>query len=124
MRYHTILHVDDDLDDCGLFLEALRTVSDANYICIPHPVNALAELDAGIIAPDVIIVDFNMPIINGLEFLSEVKRMRHLQNIPIIIMSTCSQPDTEERALKYGAADYIVKPTDFLSLQKMVRQKF
>lgn len=123
MKYKTILHVDDDADDCEFFRDALVAVSDARYICITHPVKALKELENKHILPDVILVDLNMPIVNGMEFLAEVKRMIHLQNIPVIIFSTCSGYETSKKALKMGASDYLTKPRDFNNLKKLLLEK-
>jgi DNA-binding NtrC family response regulator len=118
------LHVDDDQDDCELFREALRAVSNAHYQAINEPVKALQELELRHIFPDVIVVDLNMPVISGMEFLAEVKRMIHLQNIPVIIFSTCSRIETARKARKMGASDYLIKPHDFISLKKILQQKF
>jgi PleD family two-component response regulator len=124
MNYKNILHVDDDAEDCDLFREALLAVSDANYTAINHPIKALKELEAHHILPDVIVVDLNMPIIDGMEFLAEVRRMVHLQNIPVIIFSTSSRPDCERKAMKNGASDYLVKPHNFNNLKKLLLLKF
>ncbi len=123
MKYKNILHIDDDLDDCELFHDALSSFSNARYTAFTDPVAALHLLQAQQVSPDVIIVDLNMPTVNGMEFLSEVKRMVHLEHVPVIIFSTCGRPDSAQKALTLGADEYWIKPANFNSLISVLRHK-
>jgi CheY-like chemotaxis protein len=73
MIYRNILQIDDDCDDCELFMEALEEISSAQYTAIYDPVEALRKLMESEITPDVIFLDLNMPIMSGIEFLTEIK---------------------------------------------------
>ena len=59
---------------------------------------------------DLIFLDINMPHMNGLEFLEEVKRNEALAGIPVVIVSTEGKDEDTERALNAGAVAYIKKP--------------
>jgi two-component system chemotaxis response regulator CheY len=59
---------------------------------------------------DVILLDINMPVMNGLEFLDAVKRNSAFAEIPVVIVSTEGKDEDTERALEAGAAAYIKKP--------------
>ncbi len=59
--------------------------------------------------PDVILLDVMMPGINGFEVLSKIKGDSVLSLIPVIMLSNLDQKEDAEKALKLGAADYLVK---------------
>src|ERR1700741_1983683 len=60
--------------------------------------------------PSVIFLDMNMPRMNGLEFLQKVKRIEHLKNIPIYVLTLGEFDKHREEMLSLGAVDYIIKP--------------
>ena len=59
---------------------------------------------------DLILLDINMPTMNGLEFLAEVKRNGAFAKIPIVIVSTQGKQEDTDRAIEAGANAYITKP--------------
>lgn len=59
---------------------------------------------------DLILLDINMPVMNGLEFLAEVRRNDAFQAIPVIVVSTEGKEEDTERAMAAGADSYITKP--------------
>lgn len=59
---------------------------------------------------DLILLDINMPGMNGLEFLAEVRHDAALAAIPVVIISTRGSEEDTERALSEGATAYITKP--------------
>lgn len=59
---------------------------------------------------DLIFLDINMPNMNGLEFLAQVKRNESLAKIPVIIVSTEGKEEDTLRGLRAGASAYIKKP--------------
>lgn len=59
---------------------------------------------------DLILLDINMPRMNGLEFLGEVKRDPALSEIPVVVVSTEGKEEDTERAMELGASAYITKP--------------
>ena len=122
MNYKNILQIDDDTDDCELFLEALQAVSNALYTSINDPVVALRKLIHKEILPDVIFLDLNMPVMSGIEFLTEIKKNDTIKNIPIIIFSTSQFDEIKRQAKNHGAHDFISKPSDFNELKKIISQ--
>lgn len=69
-------------------------------------------------SPDAVILDLGLPDISGFEVL---KRIRHLSQIPVIILSAMSDEDYVVKALEYGADEYITKP--FRPLELLTRVK-
>ncbi|MBF4494193.1 response regulator [Flavobacterium sp. JLP] len=120
MTYKNILQIDDDCDDCDLFMEALNAVSSAAYTAIYSPVEALRKLMQNEIMPDVIFLDLNMPIMSGLEFMTEIKKEDRLKQIPIIIFSTSQLDDIIQEAKEHGADDFISKPNNFNDLKEIL----
>ncbi len=59
---------------------------------------------------DLIVLDINMPSMNGFEFLEEVKRSEAFDKVPVIIVSTEGKDQDTVRGLQAGAAAYIKKP--------------
>jgi DNA-binding NtrC family response regulator len=117
MNYKNILQIDDDIDDCDFFQEALQCISNAVYTSINDPVEAMHKLVQNEIVPDVIFLDLNMHSMSGMEFLVEIKKKEALKNIPIIIFSTSSLHDIKSEAKKKGAYDFISKPSNFNELK-------
>ena len=70
---------------------------------------------------NLILVDINMPDINGLELLSFIKNNEEYKNIPVIIISTEGSEKDQKKGLSLGADEYLVKPFDPKSLQKLAR---
>jgi CheY-like chemotaxis protein len=122
MTYKNFLQIDDDSDDCELFMEALFAVSTSSYTAINDPVEAYHKLLMQEIKPDVIFLDLNMPVMSGLELLAEIKKQDALQQIPIIIFSTSQLDDIKREAKQLGAYDYISKPNNFNDLKQILKK--
>ncbi|MBV9986927.1 MAG: response regulator [Chitinophagaceae bacterium] len=117
-----ILLVDDDLDDQGLFLDALQEIdADARLIAAINGIDAIDKLKRMEKLPDLIFLDLNMPLMNGMQFLQELKRSAIWKDIPVIMYSTSSYKKDIDTALKAGAMDYIVKPFSFGELCESLR---
>jgi CheY-like chemotaxis protein len=117
----TVLIVDDDLEDQEIFTETLRSI-DQSVKCVKcfdgrHAIRILAE---GLVAPNVIFLDLNMPIMNGYEFLKEIKKHSYLSHIPVIIYTTSSDRKHKQQAIELGASSFITKPTDLDELKKQL----
>jgi len=71
---------------------------------------------------DLILLDINMPRMNGLEFLGEVRKNEAFSNIPVVIVSTEGKDEDTDRALNSGASAYITKPFQSESILEVVSQ--
>lgn len=114
-----ILLVEDTEADILLTEEAFAAAGIANRLHVARDgVEALAFLrgggeDAGAPRPDVILLDINMPRMNGLELLAVLKRDPLLMTIPVIILTTSQAEEDILRSYQAHAASYVVKPIDF-----------
>jgi len=73
--------------------------------------------------PDVILLDWMMPDMDGLEVLSRLKQDKTTENIPVFMLSAKGMMADVGRALCEGADDYITKPFDPMQLGKTIRKK-
>ncbi len=117
MQYKNILLIDDDDASHEIFISAVSEISDsANCLALSSALEALEKLSAKNILPDVIFVDLNMPVMTGLQFLTEIKKNTELKSIPVIVFSTTTHPATIMLAKEFGAHDFITKPVNFADL--------
>ena len=63
--------------------------------------------------PEVILLDLNMPRMNGIEFLTELRANPEFQDIPVFITTTSNMEEDRADAEKLGVSGYILKPLDF-----------
>ncbi len=77
--------------------------------------------DAGVPTPDLILLDLNMPGIDGRQVLSTVKADPKLRHIPVIVLTTSSDARDVETCYEIGASTYIQKPVSFEGLTEAVR---
>lgn len=103
-----ILSVDDDLINLKLVNIMLRKNQNVDYII--EAKNGLEALDILKASNDIdlILLDIKMPIMNGLEFLSNVGTDDRLKNIPVVVLTTDETKKYD--ALERGAYDFLVKP--------------
>ena len=71
---------------------------------------------------DLILLDINMPVMGGLEFLQKVKKIDSYSKIPIIIQSTEGKEDDTKRGLELGATAYITKPIQTADLHALIEK--
>ena len=71
--------------------------------------------------PDLILLDLNMPILNGMEMLEQIKADPGLQTIPVVVLTTSDDPRDIERSYRLGASGYLVKPVDFSAFAESIR---
>lgn len=81
---------------------------------------ALSILDDGSYIPDIIFLDLNMPKINGIEFLSLLKKDERLNHIPTIILTTSNNKKDLLDCYKLGISGYILKPLKYEDYVKKI----
>ena len=69
--------------------------------------------------PNLILLDLNMPKINGNDVLAFVKANKNTKNIPVIILTTSKSEEEKTESLKLGASDFITKPYKFIDMLKI-----
>jgi CheY-like chemotaxis protein len=119
-----ILLVDDDEDDIHLFHEALQEVNDSFQLVTAN--NGMEALDLVLnnkVKPDHIFLDINMPVMNGLECLEELKKRNKIPPLLVTIYTTSAKGFSGfERCLELGAS-YLIKPCSYNDIVQSLRQK-
>ena len=120
------LLIDDDQDDQEIFALALED-SGLNMQCVvsnnaSEALQKLTEDDTFL--PNYIFLDLNMPRINGIQLLTEIKKISRLKHIPVVIYSTSSHPKDKEVTQKLGASAFITKPSGIKELSQILKDFF
>ena len=104
--------IDDDIDDQEIFQIALQQVDQTiGFVTANNCIEGLHLLkEDDSFVPDYIFLDLNMPKMNGMQCLPEIRRLDHLKEVKIIIYSTSSDPSIIDASKMLGANDFLVKP--------------
>jgi len=70
--------------------------------------------------PDLILLDINMPVMDGHEMLERLKNHPDLKDIPVIMLTAYSDKRDIVKAAEFGIADYVTKPFDFTELMEKI----
>jgi CheY-like chemotaxis protein len=109
-----ILFIEDDTIEVMKFNRVVSTLGQKHQINISNNgEKALALLESKENLPDIIILDLNMPKLNGIEFLTILKKDPILKYIPIVILTTSSNFKDIKECYKIGVAGYIIKPLKY-----------
>jgi CheY-like chemotaxis protein len=118
-----ILLVEDDEVDQMTVKRALSDIHVTNRLDIAGDgEEALTFLrDEKTQKPGIILLDLNMPRMNGIEFLSVIKKDDNLKRIPVIILTTSEEEQDKVSSFDLGVAGYMVKPVDYSQFVEVVR---
>ena len=117
-----ILLVEDNEGDIELTMEALKEARVMNSVTIARDGEAaLKLLEPDTLLPDLILLDINLPKLDGMEVLSAIKSDDRLKEIPVIILTTSSSEKDISRSFANKANHFITKPVDAHMFVKMIR---
>jgi CheY-like chemotaxis protein len=131
MRAASVLHVDDDIDDAFFLKEALKGIEQQIRVRVQNVANGAEALDylMGVgpysdrnryPIPDLILLDINMPVVNGFEFLEWLRGKERFRAMPVYMLSSSNDPWDMTRARELGAAGYVVKQVGFREAASVV----
>ncbi|MBF6642192.1 response regulator [Flavobacterium sp. J49] len=119
-----ILLIEDDTIEVMKFIKVIETLGEKHQIIeSKNGEEAMDILKITKQLPDIIVLDLNMPKVNGVEFLSSLKEDEILKYIPAIVLTTSYNPKDITECYKIGIAGYILKPLkyeDYVSRIKKV----
>ncbi|WP_269632801.1 HD domain-containing phosphohydrolase [Pelomonas sp. BJYL3] len=109
-RQRQVLIVDDAPVNLALFEALVKRLGGCEVCSFGDAVQALSWLDGQDV--DLIIVDYMMPLLNGLDFIQAVRAKPGLETVPILMVTANDQKEVRYRALRAGASDFLTKPVD------------
>jgi CheY-like chemotaxis protein len=118
-----ILLVEDDQVDTMTVKRALKEIHVTNpLIHLENGEEAVHYLrDAEREKPCIILLDLNMPIMNGIEFLQVVKHDDYLRRIPVVVLTTSEEQQDKVNSFNLGVAGYMAKPVDYRQFVEVMR---
>ena len=118
-----VLLAEDDEDDKELIKLAFEEVTTKHSLYVTNNgqealdyLMRLQEKDL----PCLIVLDLNMPVLNGIQTLEALAELPKFQNIPKVIFTTSDSDEDKVRCLSKGASDYLVKPSNMREIVKTV----
>lgn len=119
-----VLHVDDDMSS---LMVAEQVLEDAGFIVFQAENGREALQSFKQNSPDLVIMDALMPVMNGFDAISAIRKMPAGEHIPILMITGLDDPESIARAFDVGATDFQAKPINFFTLpyrmQYMLRAK-
>ncbi len=112
-----ILFVDDDKEDCGILQDAFEDFNAQKHIHFEEngekALEYVARCHTANALPCLIVLDLNMPRMNGTQTLKHLKLNENYKHIPVVIYSTSLNGIEKDECMRLGAYDYIMKPLTY-----------
>jgi len=116
-----VVFIIDDQATSRIIMETIaKTIDDdIEVVSFESALDALKELENR--SPDLILTDYQMPGMDGVEFIVNVRNFSNMHDIPIVIITALDDKEALYRALEAGATDFLVKPVDMHECQVRCR---
>lgn len=121
----SILIIEDNPDDGLLTMRALKKLNYENIRLMENGSQALDYLynqnlseKNGHLMPDLILLDLNLPIIDGFTILKKIRSDATTKHIPVIVLTSSGEDKDIKESYELGASSYIQKPVDFTEFKK------
>jgi CheY-like chemotaxis protein len=121
-RKRIVLYADDDIDDKMWISEACKTVNESLELhFVENGRQVLQYLHTNDL-PSLIVLDLNMPDLDGRQTLKAIKNHVEYQHLPVAIVTTSSSRLDREVCIRLGAALFLTKPDTYSEWQQIVRR--
>ena len=129
-RKITILFAEDDSDECLLVQKAFQEIDTAyDIFFVPDGIELLQYLNkqgryhapSSAPRPDLILLDLNMPRMDGRQALAEIKADPDLRSIPVVVFTNSHTQQDILRTYDLGGAGFIIKPLNFEGMREVVK---
>jgi len=103
--------VDDNDTNLMLFQQlALRTGTDVEVVTYADPLAALEFCRSTV--PDMIVVDYMMPEMDGHQYVEAVRKLTGFRDVPIVMVTAAAERSVRQKALELGVTDFLAKPVE------------
>jgi CheY-like chemotaxis protein len=118
-----IILVDDDLDDVLIFRQAINDINKSvNCVELGSGKDLLNYLEIAFYQPRMIFLDYNMPGMNGLECLEQIRNNQKFNDLPVIIYTTYLSAEQRTSCIALGAS-VLLKPNTYSELIEVIESK-
>ena len=119
VKNNTVMIVDDQSTGRVILAEIVRSIDKfVDAVTFEDPEAALDYARRHVV--DMVITDYQMPKMNGIELVRELRRVFHDDSVPIVMITVDRQPEVRYQALNHGAIDFLTRPIDRIEY----RQRF
>jgi two-component system response regulator len=109
-----ILLVEDNIDDEELTLRALKKSAVPNQVMVARDgAEAVSFLFDKDVQPEVVLLDLNLPKLDGLEVLRRIRSHESTKHLPVVVLTSSKEDKDISRSYQLGANSYVRKPVDF-----------
>ena len=123
MKDIVIHYTDNDTDDLQLFRDAVdrsdKHISVRTYQTGDDFLKAIKQEEE---KDSIVFLDVNMPCKNGFEVLKEIREIKKMKELPVIMYSTSNDIQAISKSKDTGANMYVIKPGSFTDLRKMIQK--
>ena len=118
-----IMLVEDDIVDVMTVKRALKDINVTNHLIVASDgEEALTYLrDERNKRPGIILLDLNMPRMNGIEFLVAAKKNEVLKSLPVVVLTTSREDQDKVDSFNLGVAGYMVKPVGYAQFVEVMK---
>lgn len=120
MKRRNKILVIEDHDSIRMLLSNFLS-KDFDVITKSDGFEGLAWLSSGNI-PDFILLDYDMPRINGLQFLENIRRSGFFQSIPVILVTAEEDLELQQKCKEFGISDFLTKPFNPIKLREKIQK--
>ena len=118
-----ILLIEDDLVDQMTVKRAFKELKVINELRVANNGEEGLEMlkDETLDKPGIILLDLNMPKMNGIEFLQEIKTYEEFKTIPVIVITTSKHERDKVESFQLGVSGYMIKPVDYEQFLEIIK---
>jgi len=118
-----ILLLEDDAVDVMTVKRAIKDINIVNKLYVASNGEEGLDIlrDEKFERPCIIFLDINMPKMNGIEFLRELRTDEALKHIPVVMMTTSQEEQDKLETFRLGIAGYILKPVDYVKFVEIMK---
>jgi CheY-like chemotaxis protein len=117
-----VLYIDDDLEDVEIFREELHEIDHAIGFCYAVSADdAFKKLTGNLIRPDIIFIDYHMPVVDGYECIKIIKERNALRNIPIVLVSSTISSRQVDEFNKLGVYYFLSKSALAMDMKPAIK---
>jgi CheY-like chemotaxis protein len=127
----TVLIADDDLDDQGLIKNALNSLQkDFKMITLSNGIQLIDYLlkrhsyKDNTDTPNLVLLDLNMPVMDGFDVLQEIRKHQHLQQLPVYVITVSRNTDELNKALDLGANGFYSKGSSASEIVQIITEVY